>query len=338
MLSRLNQSLKQAALTEAEFGCCLVYGQEHYLVSHLFSSLKKLIRQQETITVEQYDYSQVSLEEVLPNWDALSLFAEKKIIVLSHLDRLKKNDAKLLKEWLDTHHGASGLFLFLTAVKVDGRLPLVKSVKKCGEVIKTDHLPPAEVRKLMVRHGEEYDVSFAPQVIDSLIHYHDGNLQLIFREVEKLALFVGPGGVVTSDDLELLGCGTAAGNIFTLVDELGAGNVKVSLQVLNRLLRDKTVPLIILSMVARHYRLLALASDPSNSGKSVGDLARRLRVPPFVAQKIRRQLNKFSLSRLSSSFSLLSEVDYRLKSSTIPESIIMEDMVLTLCRGNARDS
>ncbi len=338
MFSRLDQSLKQAALTEAEFGCCLVYGQEHYPVSYLFSSLKKLIQQQESITVEQYDYSQVSLEEILPNWDGLSLFAEKKIIVLSHLDRLKKNDAKLLKEWLDAHHDASGLFLFLTAVKVDGRLPFVKSVKKCGEVIKTDHLPPAEVRKLMSRHGQEYDVSFIPQVIDTLIHYHDGNLQLIFREVEKLALFVGPGGVVKSEDLELLGCGTAAGNIFTLVDELGAGNVKVSLQVLHRLLRDKTVPLIILSMVARHYRLLALASAPSNRSGSVGDLARTLRVPPFVAQKIRRQLNEFPLSRLSDSFSLLSEVDYRLKSSAIPDSIIMEDMVLTLCRGDACDS
>lgn len=338
MLSRLDKNLKQAASLGAEFGCCLIYGQEDYPVSYLFSSLKKLIQQQETITVEQYDYSQVSLEDILFNWDALSLFAEKKIIVLSHLDRLKKNDAKLLQEWLDAHHDTSGLFLFFTAVKVDGRLPLVKAVKKYGEVIKTDHLPPAEVRKLMARHGEKYDVSFAPQVIDTLMHYHDGNLQLIFREAEKLALFVGPGGVVKSDEFELLGCGTAAGNIFTLVDELGVGNVKTSLQLLNRLLRDKTVPLIILSMVARHYRLLALASAPSNRGKSAGDLARILRVPPFVVQKIRRQLNKFSLSRLSDSFSLLSEVDFRLKSSKIPESIIMEDMVLTLCRGNARDS
>ena len=338
MLSRLDQSLKQAALTEAEFGCCLVYGQEHYPVSYLFSSLKKLLQLQETITVEQYDYSQVSLEEILPNWDSLSLFAAKKIIVLSHLDRLKKNDAKLLKEWLDAHHDTRGLFLFLTAVKVDGRLPFVKSVKKCGEVIKTDHLLPVEVRKLTRRHGEEYGVSFTPQVIDTLIHYHDGNLQLIFREVEKLALFVGPGGVVKSEDLELLGCGTAAANIFTLVDELGAGNVKLSLQLLNRLLRDKTAPLVILTMVVRHYRLLALASASSNRSKSAGDLARTLRAPPFVAQKIRRQLNMFPFSRLSGSFSLLSEVDYRLKSSKIPESIIMEDMVLTLCRGDAHDS
>ncbi len=333
MLSRLDKCLKQAALTEAEFGCCLVYGQENYLISYLFSSLKKLIRQQETITVEQYDYSQVSLEEVLSDWDGLSLFAEKKIIVLSHLDRLKKNDAKLLKEWLDSHHDADGLFLFLTAVKVDARLPIFKSVKKYGEVIKTDHLPPAEVRKLMARHGEEYDVSFAPQVIDALIHYHDGNLQIIFREMEKLALFVGPGGVVKSEEFELLGCGTAAGNVFTLVDALGAGNVKEALQVLNRLLRDKTVPLVILSMVTRHYRLLALASTPSSRNKTAGDLARMLRVPPFVVQKIRRQLVRFPLSRLSDSFSLLSEVDFRLKSSAIPESIIMEDMVLTLCRG-----
>lgn len=333
MLSRLDQCLKQASLTEAEFGCCLVYGRESYLASYLFSSLKKIIRQQETITVEQYDYSQVSLEEVIPNWDALSLFAEKKIIVLKHLDRLKNNDAKLLSAWLAAHHGSCGLFLFLTAVKLDGRLSLVKSVKKYGEVIKNDHLPPAEIRRLMVRHGEEYDVGFAPQVIDTLIHYHEGNLQIIFREMEKLALFVGPGGTVKSEEFELLGCGTAAGNIFDLVDALGAGEVKESLQVLNRLLQERTVPLVILSMVARHYRLLALASAPNNRGKTVGDLARLLRVPPFVAQKIRHQLKRFSLARLSAGFSLLSEVDFRLKSSKIPESIILEDMVLSLCRG-----
>ena len=338
MLSRLDESLKQAASPEAEFGCCLLYGQESYPLSHLFSSLKKILQQQETVTVEQYDYSQVSLEEIIHNWDALSLFAEKKIIVLKHLDKLKKNDARLLSEWLNSHHDAGGLFLFFTAVKVDGRLPFVKAVKKYGKVIKTDHLQPAEVRKLMVRHGKEYEVAFAPRVMDTLIHYHGGNLQLIFREAEKLALFVGPGGEVKVEDLELLGCGTVAGNIFALVDELGVGNVTTSLQVLNRLLRDKTVPLIILSMVVRHYRLLVLASSSSHRGKSASDLSRILKVPPFVVQKLRRQLKRFSFARLSAGFQLLSEVDYRLKSSRIPDSIVMEDMVLRLCRGDARDS
>ncbi len=338
MLFRLDACLKQAASPEAPFGCCLVYGQENYPVSHLLSSLNNILRQQENVTVEQYDYSQVSLAEILPHWGDLSLFAEKKIILLKHLDGLKKNDAVLLSEWLDSHHDGSGVFLFFTAVKVDGRSPFFRSVKKYGEVVKTDKMPPAQARKLVAGHGEEYGVVLAPQVIDTLLHYHEGSLQLVFREAEKLALFVGPGGKVGMEELELLGCGAAAANVFNLVDKLGEGDAAASLRLLNRLLRDKTAPLMILSMVARHFRLLGLASVPSNRTKSPADLARVLHVPPFVVQKIRRQLDRFSLSRLADSFQLLSEVDCRLKSSGVPEEVVMEDMVLNLCRAENHDS
>ncbi len=338
MLSRLDACLKQAASPEAPFGCCLVYGQERYPVSYLLSSLKNILQQQESVTVEQYDYSQVSLAEVLPNWDGLSLFAERKIILLTHLDGLRKNDAALLSEWLDFHHNAGGIFLFCTATKVDGRSPFFRAVKKYGEIVKTDKMPPAQANKLAAVHGEEYGVAFAPRVIDTLIHYHEGNLQLVFREVEKLALFVGPGGQVGQEELELLGCGAAAGSVFDLVDKLGEGNASASLRLLHRLLQDKAAPLMILGMVARHFRLLGLALAPSNRAKSAADLARVLRVPPFVAQKIRRQLARFSLSRLADSFQLLSEVDCRLKSSGVPEKIVMEDMVLKLCGAKTDDS
>ncbi len=337
MLSRLDACLKQAASPEAPFGCCLVYGQERYPVSYLLSSLKKILQRQENITVEQYDYSQVSLAEILPHWDGLSLFAEKKIILLTYLDGLRKNDAALLSEWLDSQHDGSGIFLFCTATKVDGRSPFFKSMKKYGEVVRTDRLPPAQAGRLVACHAEEYGVVFAPRVIDTLLHYHEGNLQLVFREVEKLSLFVGPGGKVGMEELELLGCGAAAGNVFNLVDKLGEGDVSASLRLLNRLLQDKTAPLMILGMVARHFRLLGLASASSNRAKSAADLARVLRVPPFAARKIRRQLGRFSLARLADSFQLLSEVDYRLKSSGIPEKIVMEDMILNLCRAKTDD-
>jgi len=149
MLSRLDACLKQAASPEAPFGCCLVYGQERYPVSYLLSSLKKILQRQENITVEQYDYSQVSLAEILPHWDGLSLFAEKKIILLTYLDGLRKNDAALLSEWLDSQHDGSGIFLFCTATKVDGRSPFFKSMKKYGEVVRTDRLPPAQAGRLV---------------------------------------------------------------------------------------------------------------------------------------------------------------------------------------------
>ncbi|MBN2332359.1 MAG: DNA polymerase III subunit delta [Deltaproteobacteria bacterium] len=339
MLSSLRKCLQQAAAPAAEFGCCLLYGQETYPVAFLLSSLKQLLKEQEEVTVEQYDYSRISLVEELSAWDAGSLFAAKKIIVLSHLDGVKKDDVELLTEWLARRQGDPSVFLFLTAgERLDGRSLLVRSARKYGTVIKTDGFKPEDLRRLIVQYGSTYGVTFSPSVLDILIHYHDARVQLILREVEKLALFVGPGGVVNDGDLELMGCGTVAGNIFALVDELGAGRTATSLRVLNRLLRDKTVPLVIVSMVVRHYRLLALAGAPANRGKSVSELARDLRVPPFVVQKLRRQTSHFPLPRLVQSFQLLAEIDRRLKSSSVPELIVMENMVLSLCRRNANDS
>ncbi len=332
MFRAIKRCLAEAVDQEKEFGACLLYGEESYPRSLLLQAVQKISRENESVTVERYDCSQLTLAEVIGNWDALSLFAPRKIIVLTSVEEVKKKDAELLRQWLEDHWGTRGSYLFLLARSFDGRSALYRALKKRGEVLKTDGLQVDEIRRLVTQKAAACGVSLAPGILDSFLHYHDNNLQMIMQEVEKLALYVGPEGTIGQQELELLGCSTAAARVFDLVDELAAARLPASLRLLDRLLRDKTVPLVILHLVVRHYRLLALAASPANRKKAVGELASALRVPPFVVRKLRRQSEKFSLPRLAGAFQLLSDVDRQLKSSRLPERIVLERMVIALCR------
>ncbi|MBN2232313.1 MAG: DNA polymerase III subunit delta [Deltaproteobacteria bacterium] len=338
MLDNLRSCIRRADDAEGAFGCCLLYGDESFPLSLLEESLSARMRKNDWLTVERYDVSQQRLDEVLPLFDAPSLFAPRKIVVLTHLEALRKSDGELLAAWLTEHGAADGPFLFLSAAaRFDARQRLYKTLKKLGSVIFTDKLGPADRRQLVAREAQRCEVACAAEVVDQLLHYYDNHLQLIAREIDKLSLYVGPGGIIDEETVNLLGCGVLAANIFVLTDEVGTGALLPALSSLHRLLETRTAALLVVAMLARHYRLLARTFSHRARKESRQTLAGAIEVPPFVADKLWRQVEGFSSRRLAGSFALLSAADRRLKSSAAPDKIVLEHLVMHLCRMASAD-
>jgi DNA polymerase-3 subunit delta len=333
MLDELRASIRRAVAADGAFGCCLLYGDESFPLSLLEESLAAWMRRHDWLTVERYDVSQQRLDEVLSLFAAPSLFAPRKVVVLTHAEALRKADGELLAGWLTEHAPTAGPFVFVSAAaRFDARQRLYKTLNKLGSVIRTDKLGPADRRQLVAREAKRCEVTCAPGVVDLLLHYYDNNLQLIAREIDKLSLYVGPGGVIDAETVNRLGCGVLAANIFALTDEVSAGNLPLALTSIHRLLETRTAALVVVAMLARHYRLLARTFSHRAHKKPRPALAGAIKVPPFVADKLWRQADGFSSQRLADSFTLLSAADRRLKNSAAPDKIILEHLVIHLSR------
>ncbi|MCK5540179.1 MAG: DNA polymerase III subunit delta [Deltaproteobacteria bacterium] len=325
----MEKALHEAADGNVPFGCCLLYGEERYPHQFLNRGLARLVELGHTLEV--YDCSQVTFQDILVTATAPSLFAQQKIVHLLNLDSYQKAEYEKLLVWIESLIESSPItYLFLSTFKLDGRSILVSRLKKKFTVVKSDKLRPAEVNQRLYRRAQAADIVVDMRVLEALVHLHEANLPLLEQEFEKMMLYVGAGGRIDQAVVDLLGVDGGGGNIFAFGDAICEGRGVTALVILDGLQRARTEALIIVAMVARQYRLLSRAASPEYRGASAATLAKALKVPPFVAKKLVNQAKRLLPPAYATAFAILRDTDLAIKTSRLPKAIILERMVLKL--------
>jgi DNA polymerase-3 subunit delta len=116
------------------------------------------------------------------------------------------------------------------------------------------------------------------------------------REVEKLALYAGPGQRIEMEHVDAIVGDAAAREIDDIVDGVFSGTLgKVDLA-FTRLVSSGEDPVVLLGFVSRHAQALLLARDAIDSGgESIADAVKAMRGVTFP----RRRLIETALSRWS---------------------------------------
>ncbi|MFN2195592.1 MAG: DNA polymerase III subunit delta [Anaerolineales bacterium] len=146
------------------------------------------------------------------------------------------------------------------------------------------------------------------------------------NELQKLLAYTGYEREVDYEDVALLVADSSTTNIFDLVDAMGARNGREATRLLNRLMEVED-PLRLFGMVVRQYRLLLMALEVIQGGGGEKDIARLVRVHPFVAGKLNTQARRFSASDLQAIYRRLLEIDRGVKSSQIEMPIALNMLV-----------
>ncbi len=161
-------------------------------------------------------------------------------------------------------------------------------------------------------------------VAEALSAFVGNQLRLLDNELEKLALYAGDRPI-TVEDVELLVPQVREAVVFDLVDALGAGNPRGALRLTRALMDEqREAPLYVLSMIVRQYRLLLQVKELAQAGLRADAVAGELKLHPFVAQKLSRQVGQFSLDDLRRAFLDLARIDAGIKHGDIrsPEAAI----------------
>ena len=96
----------------------------------------------------------------------------------------------------------------------------------------------------------------APEALQGLLHEQEPDLQTIAQEIDKLCTYVGERQEITLEDVQEVTHTSRLQSIFALSDALGTRQIGPAFTVVERLLNQGEPPLVILSMMVRHVRLL----------------------------------------------------------------------------------
>lgn len=219
-------------------------------------------------------------------------------------------------------------------VIVDGQIentnPLLKMALPTARVkvfqrMKGDRLA-GWIRQQVAKQGG----NITPQAVGLLCELVGGNLWAMHNEVSKLVLHA-QGQSITEGEVGELSSYAHEANVFVLVDTVLEGQRAKAQESLYRLRQEGDSAGHILAMIARQFRLMALAHE-STSGPSRrqvrGELAA---LPDYALHRTIQQASSYDPERLRQAFHKLAQTDMAIKTGRWDEQLALELLVADLC-------
>ncbi|MGB7875304.1 MAG: DNA polymerase III subunit delta [Anaerolineales bacterium] len=211
---------------------------------------------------------------------------------------------------------------------------LVKWSGKNGKLVKTQAfmLPrPWEMTGWIVNETRSQGGEIEPPAAAKLAEMVGVNTRQAGQEIAKLLAYVNWERQINVGDVEAVSIVTAQESVFDFVDALSGGDSHSAQRLLHRLLENEDA-FSLWGMVIRQFRLLLLAREVLDSRGDKDEVARALRVHPFVAEKTTGQARSFTLPVLERIYRELLEFDEGVKTGQFSLELALDTLVVELTR------
>jgi DNA polymerase-3 subunit delta len=155
-----------------------------------------------------------------------------------------------------------------------------------GDIRAEQSVKPWELPKWVIGQARELGLQLDPDAARALISSVGDRQQRLLRELEKLALWAGPGAQLGPAEVEELAAPSAERRAWTLADALVAGDTQAATRVyLTLRAQGERVPGLLYWMAQRVRTALDIAQG-LDRGEPPAQIKRRLRMPSRAADRL----------------------------------------------------
>jgi DNA polymerase-3 subunit delta len=161
-----------------------------------------------------------------------------------------------------------GVRFLLSASEVDKRRSFYKSLGKIAKVEQFDRIDPTksgweeEVQALVYRLADELDLRFEPEALEMFVRLTGADGRQLRNELEKIDLYVGEKGTITTDIVRALVAKSTSGVIWELGTCISKRQLGESLALLDQLIFQGETPIgILYAAIIPTVRNLLFAKD-----------------------------------------------------------------------------
>ena len=272
----------------------LVTGDEPLLSEESCDALRQKLQQQgfterEVLHVD----GSFSWEYLLECANALSLFAEKKIIELRlGGSKLNKKASEILQQYLS--NPAPDNILLIIAEKLDGsskKSAWFKAVDKAGVIVEVWPVETEQLPNWIRQRAAQIELNLDDEAVQLLCDRIEGNLLAAKQELSKLSLLF-THQVVTAEDVVTAVSDSSRYDIYGLSDAALQGEPARCNKILQVLRQDGTEAPVVLWALSKELRSLAAIQHAQQSGKSFDQVCQQERIwgkrKPLARQAARR--------------------------------------------------
>ncbi len=280
-----------------------------------------------------------SVDDIINAVDALPVFADKRVVYLSDFDieKYDNDSVKQLVEFFSDIPSSTVVIIAYTGLTPDGKKAKTKKLMAAAEskgyLTEFDYLSPSRVAELIIKKFGRQGIQISR---DNAIYIAEKTLQdltLIGMEVEKLSAYVGKGGTVEKEAIDLLVTKQLDSGIYELAAAITQKNAKKSFLLLNDLIAEGYQAVVIFSALASTFIDFYYAKLGLSAGKDTASITNDFNYPKnrsWVIGKTMNSIRKLDIDYIRRCLNILNRCDLELKSSPVADHIIIEKGVADL--------
>lgn len=287
-MKSLNEDIKNGRFKKVY----LLYGEEAYLKKQYKDRLTKaMIPDGDTINYAYYEGKGIRPGELIDLAETMPFFAERRLIVVEN-SGFFKNAAPDLADYIKSMPDTA-CFLFVES-EVDKRGKMYKAVKDKGRIVEMGRQDEKTllywIGGNVKREGQKIKESTARYLMSRT----GTDMENLEKELEKLFSYTLGCDEITVQDIDAV-CTTQISNqIFAMVEAVAEKKQKKALDYYYDLLALKEPPMRILYLLTRQFKLLLEAKDLLRRGYDKPQIAKTMKLHPFVAGKYMQQCKNFT--------------------------------------------
>ncbi len=359
--------LKYSKLTEEQFrspvSVYLLMGDEPVFAREFLERLRHALSiEPGSLDEALLDARETPVAAVAHQVQTLPMEGERRLVILQAVNRYNATELQALARLIPQIPPFSCLVLLPEPAESSERSErtesagwqaVVNAVREHGMLITLEPLRGKSLEARLIEAARAAGKRLRPPEAQLLMELVDGVAERALAELQKVLLYTEPRTEISRDDIERVVSPSQQAQVFRLVDAIVAGNVAESLRWLNLLFqsgsRPETAALQTLGLISRQFRLLwdlqilLTHHQPIDKPEQIQvDVAQKLlhepnvvqllQRQPFLRERLKRQAERFPMSRLQKTFAALNEADLALKGvlPAVNPAEVMERLIVRL--------
>jgi len=332
-LDEFNRSLDRGEISPLYY----FHGDEPHLMERAVKRLMDAVVPPDfrDFNLDLYYGKECKGDEIASVAQTLPMFADRRMVLVKRAGELSAAALDALVSCVADPSPTT--CLVFVGGKVDQRKKFFQELKKRGELVECKRPYENQLGAFIREEAKGLGKRVEPAAAEMLVYLVGNNLGELATQLEKVALYVGQRQSITVDDVRGIVSDTKVESVFDLTNALGERELGKALRSLATILRDGEEPLMLLAMIARHFRQLWRVRDLMAQKVSQQEISRLAGINPYFIKGVMAQARKFSVSELKRVFESLYETDLALKGGgTRRPSITLEKLVMEVCGTGSR--
>lgn len=312
------------------------HGDEPYLIERGVKRLmdRALPAESRDFNMDVFYGKESKGDEIATAAQTLPMFAERRLVLVRRSNELSVVAQENLTGYLADPSPST--CLIFEGEKIDQRKKFFLEIKKNGNLVECkrpyeNQLGPF-IREEAAAHGKKVE----PAAIEMLVYLIGNNLQELAAELEKVTTFIGGRDIIKVADIREIVSDTRVDSIFELTDSVGRKDLARALRSLNTILRDGEAPLMVLAMLARHFRQLWKVKELCDRGVPSPEIGKAAGINPYFLKGIMEQARNYRIPEFKWIFERLFATDLALKTSGGKPVSLMECLIMDICGKGGR--
>lgn len=309
----------------------LLFGEENYLKKYYEHQLKNAIvsNTMDIMNTNVFESKSISIDIIINAADTLPFMCEKRLVLIKYSELFqngRKEDSDKMKDYL-AHIPNSTCIVFVEE-NVDKRNKLFKTIQKEGYIVEFNSPKESELIIWIQKSFKKNNIAIEAKIAIYMLRNVGTNMELLEGEIQKLIAYKNNENIITQTDIDIVCTKSLETKIFDMLDAMGNKNLGIALNIYNNMLMFKEVPIKILTMIIRQFRLLIQVKYLLSKSYNNDAIAQRLNQNPFVVKGLLVQAKNFPQEILSQAFEDCLETDISIKTGLLSADIAVELLII----------